>query len=117
MLVSQRLLTEVPAGEQVDQRRLDDPVDVRRLDRVQVPAADLAAAVLPHPRRRGPGLGITRQASVLVFAGVLLTTFPSLGGWDQGGVLIASIRLLSRGITVATFGAIWWTPFLVQEGC
>jgi ABC-2 type transport system permease protein len=62
-------------------------------------------------------MGIVWQSSVLVFAGVLLTRFPGIGGWDQGGVLlIAAIRLLSHGIETAIFSSLWWVGDQVQEG-
>jgi ABC-2 type transport system permease protein len=62
-------------------------------------------------------LGVLWQASVLVFAGVLLTRFPGLGGWTSGGVLlIASMRLLSHGICTLAFGQLWWMTYLVPEG-
>jgi ABC-2 type transport system permease protein len=62
-------------------------------------------------------LGVVWQSSVLVFAGVLLTRFPGIGGWDQGGVLlIAAIRLLSHGIQTAIFSPLWWVGDGVQEG-
>jgi ABC-2 type transport system permease protein len=62
-------------------------------------------------------MGIAWQTSVLVFAGVLLARFHSLGGWTQGGVLlIVSMRLLSHGIYVAVFGNLMWVPYVVQEG-
>ena len=55
---------------------------------------------------------------MLVFAGVLLTRFPGIGGWDSGGVLlIAAIRLLSHGIETAIFSPLWWVGDLAQEGC
>lgn len=62
-------------------------------------------------------MGLAWQTSVLVFAGVLLTRFPGLGGWTQGGILlIASMRLLSHGGYVATFGNLFMLPFWVAEG-
>jgi viologen exporter family transport system permease protein len=61
--------------------------------------------------------GLAWQVSVLVFAGVLLARFGGIGGWSQGGVLlIASMRLLSHGLYVATLGNIMWLPFVMQEG-
>jgi ABC-2 type transport system permease protein len=61
--------------------------------------------------------GIAWQASVLVFAGVLLTRFPGIGGWDGGGVLlIAAIRLLSHGIQTAIFNPLWQTSERLAEG-
>src|SRR5216683_465396 len=47
-------------------------------------------------------VGIAWQSSVLVFAG--------------GVLLIASMRLLSHGIYVATFGNVWLMPALVRQG-
>jgi ABC-2 type transport system permease protein len=62
-------------------------------------------------------MGLAWQSSVLVFAGVLLTEFPGLGGWTQGGVLlIVAMRLMSHGIYVAAFSNLFWVPYLVQEG-
>jgi len=62
-------------------------------------------------------MGLLWQTSVLVFAGVLLTRFPGLGGWTSGGVLlIASMRLLSHGLCTLLFGQMWMVPFLVQDG-
>jgi ABC-2 type transport system permease protein len=61
--------------------------------------------------------GIAWQASVLVFAGVLLTRFPGIGGWDGGGVLlIAAIRLLSHGIQTAIFSPLFLTSERLAEG-
>lgn len=62
-------------------------------------------------------VGILWQLSVLVFAGVLLTRFPGLGGWTSGGVLlIASMRLLAHGLCTLIFGQLWAVPYLVQDG-
>jgi ABC-2 type transport system permease protein len=70
--------------------------------------ANFAASVL---------FGIAWQASVLVFAGVLLTRFPGIGGWDSGGVLlIAAIRLLSHGIETVAFSPLWQIGERVAEG-
>jgi ABC-2 type transport system permease protein len=62
-------------------------------------------------------VGLLWQASVLVFAGVLLTRFPGLGGWTSGGVLlIAAMRLLSHGVCTLVFQQLWEMTFLVPEG-
>jgi ABC-2 type transport system permease protein len=62
-------------------------------------------------------VGVLWQASVLVFAGVLLTRFPGLGGWTSGGVLlIASIRLLSHGLCTLVFSQLWMVVFIMQDG-
>ena len=61
--------------------------------------------------------GIIWQASVLVFATVLINRFPGLGGWSKGDVLlVASIRLMSHGLYVAVFVALTGLPRIVQEG-
>jgi ABC-2 type transport system permease protein len=62
-------------------------------------------------------VGLMWQASILVFAGVLLTRFPSLGGWTSGGVLlIVAMRLLSHGLCTLTFAQLWQMAFIVPEG-
>jgi len=54
---------------------------------------------------------------VLVFATVLLTRFPGLGGWTSGGVLlIVAIRLLSHGAWVLIFNPLMMIPYIVQQG-
>lgn len=62
-------------------------------------------------------MGLAWQTSVLVFATVLLTRFPGLGGWTSGGVLlIVAIRLLSHGGWVLIFNPLMMMPFIVQQG-
>jgi ABC-2 type transport system permease protein len=61
--------------------------------------------------------GLVWQSAMVLFAGVLLTRFPGLGGWTQGGVLlIASMRLLSHSFYVATFQNIIALATTIQEG-
>jgi ABC-2 type transport system permease protein len=61
--------------------------------------------------------GIIWQASVLVFATVLINRFPGLGGWSKGDVLlITSIRLMSHGLYIAIFVELTGLPRAVQEG-
>ena len=61
--------------------------------------------------------GIVWQTSVLVFAAVLLSRFPGLGGWTQGGVLlIAGMRLLSHGLYVACWGNLTFLAWMMSEG-
>lgn len=63
------------------------------------------------------GVGIAWQVSILVFATVLLTRFPGMGGWTTRDVLLmASMRLLSHGLYVLFFGRIAWLTTLVQMG-
>ena len=62
-------------------------------------------------------LGITWQSSVLVFATVLLSRFPGLGGWTSGGVLlIFGIRLLCHGLYGMVFQPLLQIPFLLEQG-
>ena len=62
-------------------------------------------------------MGLAWQTSVLVFATVLLTRFPGLGGWTSGGVLlIVAIRLLSHGGMVLVFNSLLMIPYIVQQG-
>lgn len=62
-------------------------------------------------------MGLAWQTSVLVFATVLLTRFPGLGGWTSGGVLlIVAIRLLSHGAWVLIFNPLMMIPYIVQQG-
>jgi ABC-2 type transport system permease protein len=62
--------------------------------------------------------GILWNASTLVFAGVLLTTFRSgLGGFPSDGVLlIIGMRLISHGLYVLLFDNLYDLPTLVDEG-
>ncbi|WP_225824053.1 ABC transporter permease [Streptomyces naphthomycinicus] len=61
--------------------------------------------------------GILWQASVMVFATVLISRFPGLGGWSSGGVLlIASIRLLSHAVYGVLFANVNRLHAIVQEG-
>jgi ABC-2 type transport system permease protein len=62
-------------------------------------------------------MGLAWQTSVLVFATVLLTRFPGLGGWTSGGVLlIVAIRLLSHGAWVLVFNPLMMIPYIVEQG-
>jgi len=62
-------------------------------------------------------MGLAWQTSVLVFATVLLTRFPGLGGWTSGGVLlIVAIRLLSHGAYVLVFNSLVMIPYIVEQG-
>jgi ABC-2 type transport system permease protein len=61
--------------------------------------------------------GIAWQSSVLVFATVLLSRFPGLGGWTSGGVvLIFGIRLLCHGVYGVVFQSLLQIPFLLEQG-
>lgn len=43
--------------------------------------------------------GVVWQTSIVVFATVVLTRFPTMGSWDSGDVLlIASLRMLCHGL-------------------
>jgi ABC-2 type transport system permease protein len=65
----------------------------------------------------GVAIGAVWQISVIVFASVLLTRFPGMGGWASGEVLlIASMRLLSHGLQVLIFGRLTWMPMFMYGG-
>jgi ABC-2 type transport system permease protein len=62
-------------------------------------------------------MGLAWQTSVFVFATVILTRFPGLGGWTSGGVLlIVAIRMLSHGGMVLVFNSLIMIPYMVQQG-
>jgi ABC-2 type transport system permease protein len=62
-------------------------------------------------------MGLAWQTSVFVFATVILTRFPGLGGWSSGGVLlIVAIRMLSHGGMVLVFNSLIMIPYMVQQG-
>lgn len=62
-------------------------------------------------------IGAIWQVSIIVFASVLLTRFPGLGGWSSSDVLlIASMRMLSHGLYVLFLGRVQYMDVLVQEG-
>jgi ABC-2 type transport system permease protein len=62
-------------------------------------------------------MGLAWQTSVFVFATVLLTRFPGLGGWTSGGVLlIVAIRMLSHGGMVLVFNSLILLPYMIQQG-
>jgi ABC-2 type transport system permease protein len=62
-------------------------------------------------------MGLAWQTSVFVFATVLLTRFPGLGGWTSGGVLlIVAIRLLSHGVMVLVFNQLILIPYIAAQG-
>lgn len=61
--------------------------------------------------------GVAWQASVIVFATVLLGSFPGMGGWPGRAVLlIASMRMLSHGIFALIFDRNDTLLTLVQDG-
>ena len=63
------------------------------------------------------GIGAVWQISVLVFATVLLTRFPGMGGWASDDVLLmASMRLLSHGLYVLFLGRVTWMSIILQSG-
>nr|WSZ94855.1 ABC-2 family transporter protein [Streptomyces sp. NBC_00857] len=65
----------------------------------------------------GIALGVVWQASVVVFASVLLVRFPGLGGWSsQQVLLIASMRLFSHGLVTLILGPVDMVGRIVREG-
>lgn len=62
-------------------------------------------------------MGLAWQTSVFVFATVLLTRFPGLGGWTSGAVLlIVAIRMLSHGGMVLVFNSLIMIPYIAAQG-
>jgi len=62
-------------------------------------------------------MGLAWQTSVFVFATVLLTRFPGLGGWTSAEVLLlVAIRLLSHGLVVTVFNSLILMPYITQQG-
>lgn len=62
-------------------------------------------------------VGAVWQISVILFATVLLTRFPGLGGWSSGEVLLlAGMRLLSHGLQVLFFSRVTWVYFATHSG-
>lgn len=63
------------------------------------------------------GVGVFWQASIIVFAGVLLTRFQGMAGWPSDAVLlIVGIRMLGHGLFVLAFGRVYTLTYLVQDG-
>jgi viologen exporter family transport system permease protein len=61
--------------------------------------------------------GVMWQASIIVFATVLLGRFPAMGGWASSAVLlIAGMRMLSHGLFELFFGRVVDMANLVQAG-
>jgi ABC-2 type transport system permease protein len=61
--------------------------------------------------------GVAWQASIIVFATVLLGSFPGMGGWSSHAVLlIASMRMLSHGLFALFFDRNDNLPALIQDG-
>jgi ABC-2 type transport system permease protein len=61
--------------------------------------------------------GVAWQASVLVFATVLLGSFPGMAGWPSHAVLLlASMRMLSHGLYAFLFDRSDYLPTLIQDG-
>jgi ABC-2 type transport system permease protein len=62
-------------------------------------------------------MGLAWQTSVFVFVAVILTRFPSLGGWPSSDVLlILAIRMLAHGVVVTVFNSLLLTPYITQQG-
>jgi ABC-2 type transport system permease protein len=62
-------------------------------------------------------MGLAWQTSVFVFAAVLLTRFPGLGGWTSDDVLLlVAIRQLAHGVVVTVFNSLLMMPYITQQG-
>lgn len=63
------------------------------------------------------GVGAIWQTTVLVFATVLITRFPGMGGWSPGDVLlIAAIRMTGHALAATFFMGAREVGWLTQEG-
>lgn len=61
--------------------------------------------------------GVAWQASVIVFATVLLGRFPGMGGWSSHAVLlIAAMRMLSHGLCALLYDRNDHLPEMIQDG-
>lgn len=61
--------------------------------------------------------GVAWQASVIVFATVLLGSFPGMGGWSSYAVLlIAAMRMLSHGLCALLYDRNDHLPAMIQDG-
>lgn len=61
--------------------------------------------------------GVAWQASVIVFATVLLGSFPGMAGWPSHTVLlVAAMRMLSHGLFALLFDRNDHLPSLIQDG-
>lgn len=62
-------------------------------------------------------IGAIWQTSVVVFATVLITRFPGMGGWTQGDVmLIAALRMTGHALAAALFMGARRVPDLTADG-
>lgn len=94
-----RCRTRVSVGARITAVNLRGQADFR---------ADFIASILD---------GALWQTSVVVFASVLLTRFPSIGDWTSSAVLLlASMRMTSHGLVTLFFGRILYIHSIVQEG-
>ncbi len=62
-------------------------------------------------------VGVVWQVSTVVFATVLITRFPGMGGWAPGEVLlIVAVRMTGHALAVTFFTGVRQVPQLVREG-
>lgn len=62
-------------------------------------------------------IGVTWQTSIIVFAAVLLGSFPGMADWPRHTVLlIAAMRMLSHGLFAFLFDRNDHLPTLIQDG-
>jgi ABC-2 type transport system permease protein len=94
----------------------------RRVGRLRLAAVIMRAGLRSQLANRADfamavANGVTYQITVLLFAAVIFSRFPSLAGWDLGEILlISSIRMLGHGLYMLFFGNLGLIPHLLREG-
>ncbi|MFF9501218.1 ABC transporter permease [Streptomyces sp. NPDC014656] len=94
----------------------------RRVGRLRLAAVIMRAGLRSQLANRADfamavANGVTYQITVLLFATVIFSRFPSLGGWGLGEILlISSIRMLGHGLYMLFFGNLGLIPHLLREG-
>ncbi|MGW5000738.1 ABC transporter permease [Streptomyces hydrogenans] len=101
---------------------LDSAAPARRVGRLRLAAVIMRAGLRSQLANRADfamavANGVTYQITVLLFATVIFSRFPSLGGWGLGEILlISSIRMLGHGLYMLFFGNLGLIPHLLREG-
>ncbi|MFF9488494.1 ABC transporter permease [Streptomyces sp. NPDC014676] len=100
----------------------DTAAPARRVGRLRLAAVIMRAGLRSQLANRADfamavANGVTYQITVLLFATVVFSRFPSLGGWGLGEILlISSIRMLGHGLYMLFFGNLGLIPHLLREG-
>ncbi|MER5739741.1 MULTISPECIES: ABC-2 family transporter protein [unclassified Streptomyces] len=100
----------------------DSAAPARRVGRLRLASVIMRAGLRSQLANRADfamavANGVTYQITVLLFATVIFSRFPSLGGWGLGEILlISSIRMLGHGLYMLFFGNLGLIPHLLREG-